>query len=144
MRKKTLALIAVLLFGSAAYSQEVDFRFSGVPGKQNRTDYLYRTSIRFGLPVQIKGFTIRPYGSWETWAAWGTGKQVTPFRDTYGLGVDLEWKGVYIDLNHYCSHRVMSDKGYENKYQTPQVWDQNLTTISIGYRARFNIVQLWK
>lgn len=144
MRNKALALMAVLIFGSAAYSQEVDFRFSGVPGKQNRTDYLYRTSIRFGLPVQIKGFTIRPYGSWETWAAYIGSGSGEPFRDTYGFGADIEWRGFYVDYYHYCSHPVISEKGYQDKYPTPKAWDQQLTTVSIGYRARFNTIVIWK
>ena len=141
---KTITMFLLLTVCGSAYAQEVDFKYSQVPTAMNKTDYLYRASIKFGVPFGIKSLIVKPYGSWETWAAWGTGKQGTPFRDTYGFGVDLEWKGVYIDLNHYCSHQVMSDKGYENKYQTPPVWDQKLTTISIGYRARFNIVQLWK
>lgn len=69
------------------------------------------------------------YGGWRTWFEpdfpWGD-----PFRDIYDAGLRLDWRGFFVDLNHFCNHPVLSvyDDWLSN------VWGEKKTTVSVGMR----------
>ena len=55
------------------------------------------------------------------------GPKFEPFSVRYYVGGELTWKGLYLDVEHYCIHPVYSGGHLI-------VFYDERTTISIGYR----------
>ncbi len=71
------------------------------------------------------------YGSWRTWFEFDfpTGH---PFRDIYTVGLRLDWRNLFLDVNHFCNHPVYS-VALADRWQS-NVWSEAITTVSIGVR----------
>jgi len=83
------------------------------------------TYLRLEVPVSL--FTA--YGSWHTWFEFDL-PEAYPFRDIYEVGVRLDWRNLFLDVNHFCNHGVFSD---ETDWRN-QKWVEVITTVSVGVR----------
>ena len=83
------------------------------------------TYLRLELPVSL----VTLYGSWRTWSEVEI-PEAYPFRDIYEIGVEVAWRDLFFDLNHFCNHGVFSDEtGWRS-----QKWGEVITTVSAGVR----------
>jgi hypothetical protein len=124
--KKLLIAIIVLFYS---------FSYAGIygrieAGKDVDDKDIYFTTINFGYKFTLWNITSKTYGGWFTWQ-----ENNAPFLDTYTIGQSIHFKGFFIEVNHYCNHRVLSDTHKSkddlwNKYKTNP---QALSTVSIGY-----------
>lgn len=83
------------------------------------------TYLRLELPLSL----VTLYGSWRTWFEFDLPKAY-PFRDIYEVGVEVIWRDLFFDLNHFCNHGVFSD---ETDWRN-QKWGEAITTVSVGVR----------
>jgi len=141
---KMIFISLFLLTSKSLFSQSIDIAYGRV------FDYpkMFTIDCKVGLPILIhKQVLVTPYGGWKTWAMWdkNTGN---PFRDTYQIGMKIEYKNIYVDFNHYCTHDVVGD--YVNgvpvdndKWIHGKQWDQHMTTISFGYKKTFDTWEIF-
>jgi hypothetical protein len=129
-------------------AQEVDFSV----GKDLNSN-AYVTSIKIGLPIEYKKFSLTPYGGWETWAEYQgnilTGK---PFRDTYSMGLKLNFQfnertSFYIDGYRFCTHNVKSYDDQNNLMDSKFIrsnekWGHSMTAVRFGITAKINSFRL--
>lgn len=99
-------------------------------GKDVDTQDIYFTQIHIGYKFSIFGITSRTFGGWKTFS-----ENNNPFSETYLMGQSINWKGFYIGVEHYCSHRVISTTHQDNNdlYRNYRNNPQAMTTVKIGY-----------
>ncbi len=141
-------IFGLLLISFPAVAQEVDFSIGKDLGSN-----AYVTSIKIGLPIEYKRFSLIPYGGWETWAEYQgnvlTGK---PFREIYSMGIKMNFQfnertSFYVDGYRFCTHNVES---YDNQnklmnsrfIEDTRKWGYNMTIIKFGITARINSFRL--
>ena len=142
---KKILVLFIFLSALPVMAQEVDFSYG-----QNTTkpyNWVYKAYGRIGLPVSYKSLSVIPWGSWETWAEWRkmNGRMGgAPFRETYGFGVKVEFKAVFVEYAHYCRHNVTNYYDEDNeryivdqKYgQKKMEWDDMLDLVTVGVHFR--------
>jgi hypothetical protein len=138
MKKLIMVLISMMVI-VPAYALELDLR--GSLNNERPYNHIYNTFIKVGFPVAYKDFSITPWGSWDTWAEFQNLKpsglqSARPFQETYGMGVKLEFKGLFVEYSHFCRHNVMSDIENNPNWETSQKWSESLSLITIGYHTR--------
>ena len=146
-------LVLVFFRPAKAYAQTIDMSFGQVLDSGKRD--IYRMKIQVSEDITYKWLTVTPYGGWDTWSEWSnTSIKGLPFRDTYNIGIKTTlFDSWYIDVNHYCSHDVISNNGHEayavktlndctaydnNKWLPKNKWDNQLTVITFGYHKKFS------
>ena len=83
------------------------------------------------IRLEVVQAPITLYGSWRTWFEFDppTGN---PFRDIYTVSAEIAWGDLFLDLNHFCNHPVLS-RALVRQWNS-NVWEESITTISVGVR----------
>ncbi len=91
-----------------------------------------KTSVAFTLiRLEVTQAPVTLYGSVRTWF-WFDFPGGRPFRNIYDVGARVDWKNLFLDVNHFCNHPVYSEmKRYE---WLNNIWGETITTVSIGVR----------
>lgn len=89
-------------------------------------DY-YRAEVLLMYDFSAWQFRNEIYGGWRTWMEYRNGGQ--PFRDIYTIGNKTWWRDYYVDVKHFCNHRVAGDARYE---MPDDYWGGRITTVSFG------------
>ncbi len=96
------------------------------------SDVSSANSFTYVLLEFVQG-PVTLYGSWRTWFEFDLDyASGYPFRDIYTVGVRLDWRNLFLDVNHFCNHPVYSP-ALEDRWQS-NVWGETMTTISVGVR----------
>jgi hypothetical protein len=111
---------------------------------------IYRMKIQISEDITYKWITITPYGGWDTWGVRdGNAIKGYPFRDVYTFGIKTTvFHNWYIDINHYCSHDVITSRSpianepVQNYRWKGNIWDSQLTLITVGYKKSFSSFDL--
>ncbi len=120
----TLSLLILLLSCTFCYSLDIhgEFQVGHDVESPNAFAYVY---------LEVTQTPAMLYGSWRTWfeleSLWGT-----PFRDIYELGLQLSWRSLFVDLNHFCNHPVWSRSNQSSWLDNR--WGQAITVLSIGMK----------
>ena len=101
------------------------------PHGEFRVGHVGKTSAAFTyVYLEFAQGPVTLYGSWRTQfevdPPWGY-----PFSDTYEVGARLDWRGWFLDINHFCEHAVWSGQEDWGSLKGRNI-DQ--TTISVGVR----------
>ena len=88
-------------------------------------DELSFTEIRLEF---VQG-PVTLYGGWQTWFDLDLPRAI-PYRDIYDVGARIDWRDLFLDINHACDHPVWSGQ----KDWLSQKWVDVTTTISLGVR----------
>ncbi len=68
------------------------------------------------------------YGSWLTWFEHQDGKIIkAPFQDIYTIGGKISRNNIYIGIEHFCSHPVISSSKYIDINR-----QDDMTAIKVG------------
>lgn len=104
-------------------------------GKDVDTDDIYYTAINIGYKFSVFGIQSRTFGGWMTWHQHDSGLKNYPFSETYTIGQSLHFKGFFIEANHYCNHRVISEGQRDNEklYKHYGTRPGTMSIIKIGY-----------
>lgn len=52
-----------------------------------------------------------------------------PYNDVYGIGYRAQHKNIYLEIEHFCSHKVISEGIYHDQYESTIM---DYTDIQIG------------
>lgn len=76
------------------------------------------------------------YGDIKTWCEFNEKNIVLskPFEDIYGIGIKINYGGLYVKLDHFCAHPVIHYKDFEVNKKS---WMTGMTTVVGGYEFEF-------
>lgn len=99
-------------------------------GKDVDTENIYFTAVNIGYKFSVFGIQSRTFGGWKSFT-----ENNNPFSDTYLIGQAFHFRGFYAQVDHYCSHRVVSTTHQDNNtlYRTYRNNPQAMTSVKIGY-----------
>ena len=117
MKIYTLFLIPFLLFASAEFETG-----------RGLEDNIYFASGKLKLQYDVWKIRNYVYGGWLTWMYFQE-NEGRPFIGVYTAGHESWYKNMFIKINHYCNHHIISNG---NDYKHQEFWGGNLTAISIG------------
>ena len=147
--KKIILLIFLLIFSTKSFAGIYGRVEIGTPVQNSRyfksnkhTEYYdntYFTNLVFGYKNYILGVEYKIFGGIFTWSNRdGIKLSGKPFEDIYGIGGILNYKGAYLQYNHFCAHPVITNyTKYNNYIPDKQSWISTITSITIGYE--FNL-----
>jgi hypothetical protein len=92
----------------------------------------YRVETNIGYQMYYHGITNSIYGGWRTWME-KDGFSGAPFRDIYTIGNKTQFGDYYLDIKHFCNHRVDGNAGYR---MPDDYWGGKITTFSVGMIIR--------
>ncbi len=116
-------LILFLSLSTAANAIEVHGEFHAGYSPQKELSF---TEIRIEF-VMLSVVTL--YGGWQTWFDLDLPRAI-PYRDIYDVGARIDWRDLFLDINHACDHPVWSGQ----QDWLSQKWVDVTTTISLGVR----------
>lgn len=125
---RILLIIVILLLPINLMAQEIHGNFE--IGQQASTINCYaKLNVSFDHKIWI--FDNSLFGGMEVWYLYDE-PYSHPFMDIYTLGYRIQYKIFYIELQHWCSHEVISDP--PGIFKQRPIFNQQLSTIAIGFR----------
>lgn len=141
-----ITVLTLILLASQVYGYRLWGEFStgrAIGPESGNVRNLGFAEITMHLAQPILGVTPEIYGGWRTWFSSERSSPVSqgyPFQDIYFLGSRVEYMGIFVDVMHYCNHRVISSDRDGNAIRwNNDYYGENLTTISIG--VKFDVVR---
>lgn len=124
---KKLIFVLIMLYSSICFSEIKGFIETG---KDIDSNVAY-TEMQIGYIFRPFNFIFYPYGNQITWYEIENNRG-NPFRDIYTVGADFKYLDLTFNVQHFCSHRVVSDREQNHRYYDVPMGGQ-MTKISIRY-----------
>lgn len=121
--KKIITLF--LIIPSICFSQVKGFIETG---KDIDSDSAY-VEMQIGYIFKPYDFILYPYGNSITWYSIEDYRG-NPFRNIYTVGTDLKYSDLTFNVQHFCSHRVVTTHENNHRYNDVPMGG-NMTKISI-------------
>lgn len=99
-------------------------------GKDIESNVAY-TELQIGYVFKPYDFIFYPYGNQITWYTLENGRG-DPFRDIYTIGAEFKYLDLTFDIQHFCSHQVISEREQNHRYNDIPMGGQ-MTKISARY-----------
>jgi len=99
-------------------------------GKDISTNIGY-TELQIGYVFKPFNFIFYPYGNQITWYTLENGSG-NPFRNIYTIGAELKYLNLTFDIQHFCSHKVVSTYENNHRYNDVPLGGQ-MTKVSVRY-----------
>jgi hypothetical protein len=103
----------------------------GNAGYEMETGFII-TNLGVGYQAGLWHVTIDLYANVKVMMEYGGRAAFHPFNDTYTAGLVLDYKGVFVRIEHFCSHPVYSYREQFNRYFS----GGNSTTVSVGFTTK--------
>jgi hypothetical protein len=124
--KKLLIIFIFLLIATGAVDE---FYGSGEFGYCGESEDFY-TLLELGYRIHLKPVVFTVYGGIEVFMDRSTAIFFNPYRDIYTAGGILQYRFLYLTIEHKCLHSVhSSDQHFEEKFIRPD----SRTRFGIGF-----------
>lgn len=121
-------IIIILLFiPSVCFSEIKGFIESG----KDLNDNIYYVELQIGYIFKPFNFTFYPYGNEITWFE-NEKLNGNPFRNIYTVGSDFKYLDFVFNIQHFCSHQVISNREQNHRYNDVPIGGQ-MTKLSVRY-----------
>lgn len=112
-----------LIIPSICFSEIKGFIESG----KDISDNVFYSEMQIGY--NYKWFYL--YGNQITWFEFNNNSG-QPFRDIYTIGFDFKFENIIFNIQHFCSHQVVSEREQNHRYNDIPLGGQ-MTKISARY-----------